>query len=125
MEDVTFRMGGLAQNLEDPATRKVTVNLEGLATGLWSPKPEIARALGTRVDLFADATLNPGGPVELHQLQVSGNGLSIFSAGADRGPDLHRQERHPRRRPRDLLRPRRTARSAGRSTCTPTAASAR
>ena len=59
MEDVTFRMGGLAQNLEDPATRKVTVNLEGLATGLWSPKPEIARALGTRVDLFADATLEP------------------------------------------------------------------
>ena len=81
MEDVTVRMGGLAQNLEDPATRKVTVNLEGLATGLWSPKPEIARALGPRVDLFADATLNPGGPVELHQLQVSGNGLSIFSAG--------------------------------------------
>ena len=81
MEDVTFRMGGLAQNLEDPATRKVTVNVEGLATGLYSPKPEVARALGNRVDLFADATLDPGGSVELHQLQVSGNGLSIFSAG--------------------------------------------
>ncbi|HET9070171.1 MAG TPA: translocation/assembly module TamB domain-containing protein [Amaricoccus sp.] len=81
MEDVTLRMGGLAKNLEDPATRKVTINVEGLATGLWSPKPEIASALGQRIDLFADATLNPGGPVELHQLQVSGNGLSIFSAG--------------------------------------------
>ena len=82
MEDVTFRLGGLAQNLEDPATRRVTINVEGLATGLWAPKPEIARALGTRIDLFADAALNPGGPIDLNQLQISGNGLSIFSAGS-------------------------------------------
>ncbi|HRO12207.1 translocation/assembly module TamB domain-containing protein, partial [Amaricoccus sp.] len=81
MEDVTLRMGGLAKNLEDPATRTVTINVEGLATGLWSPKPEIARALGQRLDLFADVALNPGGPIDLRQVQVSGNGLSIFSAG--------------------------------------------
>ncbi len=106
MEDVTFHMGGLAQNLEDPATRKVTINLEGLATGLWAPKPEVARALGDRIDLFADATLNPGGPIDLHQLQVSGNGLSIFSAGSFADPHLHRPQRDPRRRPRNILRTR-------------------
>ena len=125
MEDVTFRMGGLAQNLEDPATRKVTVNVEGLATGLWSPKPEVARALGNRVDLFADATLNPGGPVELHQLQVSGNGLSIFSAGQFADLTFTGRNADPRRRPRDLLRPREPRARRRRSTCTPTAASAR
>jgi translocation and assembly module TamB len=81
MEDVTLRLGGLAQNLEDPARRNVTVNVEGLATGLTSADPEIARALGSRVDLFADAALRPNGPVVLNQLQLSGNGLSIFSAG--------------------------------------------
>ena len=81
MEDVTLRLGGLAQNLDDPARRNVTINVEGLATGVWATEPEVAQALGTRIDLFADAALPPGGPISLRQLQVSGNGLSIFSAG--------------------------------------------
>lgn len=81
MEDVTLRMGGLAQNLDDPGRRNVTVSVEGLATGLSSPRPEVADALGTRLDLFADAVLPPGGPVTVNQLQVSGNGFTIFSAG--------------------------------------------
>lgn len=81
MEDVTFRMGGLAQNLDDPATRNVSVSVEGLATGVSSQRPEVANALGSRIDLFADAVLPPGGPITVNQLQVSGNGLSVFSAG--------------------------------------------
>ena len=81
MEDVTLRLGGLAQNLEDPARRNVTINVEGLATGVWHADPEVARALGSRIDLFADAALPPEAPVQVRQLQISGNGLSIFSAG--------------------------------------------
>jgi translocation and assembly module TamB len=81
MEDVTLRLGGLAERLDDPARRHVTVNVEGLATGVWAPDPDVARALGTRLDLFADATLPPGGPITLHQLQLSGNGVSVFTAG--------------------------------------------
>ena len=42
MEDVTLRLGGLAQNLEDPARRNVTINVEGLATGVWHADPEVA-----------------------------------------------------------------------------------
>ncbi len=81
MEDVTFRLGGLARNLDDPATRQVTINAEGLATGVSSTDPKVAQAIGPRVDLFADAALNPGGPFVVNQLQLSGNGLSVFSAG--------------------------------------------
>ena len=81
MEDVTLRLGGLAQHLDDPAKRNVTVNVEGLATGVWAADPEVARALGTRIDLFADAALPPAGRSTVHQLQLSGNGLSIFTAG--------------------------------------------
>ncbi len=81
MEDVSFRMGGLAQNLDDPAKRNVSVNVEGLATGVGAADPEIARALGSRIDLFADAVLPPDAPVTINQFQVSGNGLSLFSAG--------------------------------------------
>ena len=81
MEDVTLRLGGLAQNLEDPARRNVTVTVEGLATGVWHEDPEVARALGERIDLFADIALPPEAPIEVRQLQLSGNGLSAFSAG--------------------------------------------
>lgn len=81
MEDVTLRLGGLARNLDDPAMRNVTVAAEGLATGLSSADPDIARTLGNRIDLFADAALNPGGSIDVRQLQLTANGLSIFSAG--------------------------------------------
>ena len=81
MEDVTLNMGGIARNLDDPSTRDVTLSAEGLATGVWAADPDVARALGTRIDLFADAALPPGGPGRIRQLQISGNGLSIFSAG--------------------------------------------
>lgn len=81
MEDITLNMGGLAQDLDDPAQRNVTINLEGLATGVSSTDANIARALGPRFDLFADAALPPGGPIDIRQLQLSGNGLSVFSAG--------------------------------------------
>ncbi len=81
MEDVTLDMGGHARNLEDPALRDVTVVLEGLATGVWAEDPKVRAALGTRLDLFADAALKPGGAIELRQVQLGGNGLSVFTAG--------------------------------------------
>lgn len=82
VEEVTLTLGGLAQNLDDPAARTVTINLEGLATGVSAADPNVAAALGTRIDLFADAALPPGGAVDIRQLQLSGNGLSIFTAGS-------------------------------------------
>ncbi len=81
MEDVTLTMGGRARNLEDPALRDVTVVLEGLATGVWSPDPAVAAAIGTRMDLFADVALVPGGTVDVRQAQFGGNGLSAFTTG--------------------------------------------
>ncbi|TPE51471.1 translocation/assembly module TamB domain-containing protein [Amaricoccus solimangrovi] len=81
MEDVTLDMGGLAENIEDPAKRSVTLALQGLATGVTARDPAVAQAIGDRFDLFADAAMPAGGPVEVRQLQLSGTGLSIFSSG--------------------------------------------
>jgi len=81
IEDLTLEMGGVARNLEDPEARTVTVALEGLATGVSAEGPDMARALGDRLDLFVDAALPAGGPIELRQAQLSGNDLSVFAAG--------------------------------------------
>lgn len=82
MEDVTVRLGGLAENLDDPARRNVTINAEGLATGVSHADPDVSRALGDRIDLFADVALPPQAPIQIRQLQMSGNGLSLFTAGS-------------------------------------------
>lgn len=81
IEDLTLRMGGLARNLDDPATRDVTVSLEGLATGLSSANPDVDAALGQELDLFVDAALPSGAPIELRQVQITGEALSVFAAG--------------------------------------------
>ncbi len=88
IEDLTLNLGGLAENLEDPARRDLTFAVEGIATGVWSSDPDVAAVLGTRLDLFADAALPPGGALDIRQLQVSGNGVSVFAAGALRGLDF-------------------------------------
>ncbi len=81
MEDVTLNLGGLAEDLEDPAKRSITLAAEGLATGVTADDPGMAAALGSRFDLFADVAMPPGGPIAVRQVQLSGSGLSIFSAG--------------------------------------------
>ncbi len=85
VEDLTLTLGGLAENLDDPARRNLTVAIEGVATGVGSQNPDIAAALGTRIELFVDAELPPGGPLRIRRAQATGNGASLFAAGDLRG----------------------------------------
>ena len=125
MEDVTLRLGGLAQNLEDPARRNVTINVEGLATGVWHADPEVAqgardpyRPLRRRRPAAAGA--DPGAPAAAQRQRPLG-----LQRRRVRGRHLQRAQRRPRRRPRGARRHRRSGRSAGRSTCARPAASPR
>ena len=94
MEDVTLRLGGLAQNLEDPATPQRHRQRRGprhRRSGRRSPRSPARSAPASTSS--PTRRCNPAGRSTLRQLQVSGNGLSIFSAGAVREPDLHRPQR--------------------------------
>ncbi len=82
MEDVTFTLGGLAQNLDDPAVRNVTISVEGVATGVRAPAAVIDSAVGDRIDLFVDVALPPGAPMDVHQVQIAGAGVTLFATGA-------------------------------------------
>jgi len=85
IEDLTLTLGGRAENLDDPARRDVTIAVEGVATGIWSEDEDVRAALGTRLDLFADAALPAGGPLSIRQAQVSGRDMSVFASGVLRG----------------------------------------
>ncbi len=88
IEDLTLTLGGLAENIDDPERRNLTVTVDGVATGVSSTDPDKAAALGDRLDLFADMALPAGGPLRIRQAQVSGNGLSAFAAGTLEGTDF-------------------------------------
>lgn len=89
IEDLTLDLGGLATALEDPAQRNVTIAATGAATGVSSENPDIDAALGSRLDLFADVALPPGGGVTIRQAQLSDEGgLALFIAGRLDGLDF-------------------------------------
>jgi len=81
IEDFTLDMGGRARDLEDPATRDLSIALEGLGTGISSATQNIGDALGDRIDIFLDAALPPQGPARIDQFQISGADLSVFASG--------------------------------------------
>lgn len=81
VEEMTLNLGGRAENLADPATRDLTFAIEGVATGVSSANPDVAAALGGRLDLFVDAALPPGGPLKISQAQATSERLSLFAAG--------------------------------------------
>lgn len=81
VEDLTLNLGGRAENLNDPATRDLTFVVDGVATGVSSTNPDVAAALGRRLDLFADAALPPGGPLTINQAQATSERMSVFAAG--------------------------------------------
>lgn len=85
IEDLTLDLGGVAENLDDPNRRNVTVELTGLATGVGSQNPDIAAALGQRLELDAAIALPPNAPVRIDRAQILGNGLAVDVQGVVEG----------------------------------------
>ena len=85
----TFGMsiGGVARNLEDPATRMVTFNGDGTLAGI-SAEPGVEAALGDSVGLGIAGLWNAGEPVELAEFRIVGDTLSAGMSGVIDGTDF-------------------------------------
>ena len=81
-QNVIMNMGGVAENLHDAPNRRVGFNIDGNVTGIRSKQPEIAEALGDRIDLSVLGNWHAGAAVQLEKLQLTGNGLSAALKGA-------------------------------------------
>lgn len=81
VDEITLTMGGRAENLEDPATRNVTIEAEGTARGFSSPDPAITAALGESIDLRADIAITPDAPLAIRGFEITGAGLSLTTSG--------------------------------------------
>jgi translocation and assembly module TamB len=78
---VALAMGGVAENMDRPASRHVSFSTTGKASGITSKRPDVAKALGEEIDLDVEGDWLAGKPVELSKALLSGNGLSLSIAG--------------------------------------------
>lgn len=80
-DSIALDMGGLAENLNDPANRHITFKVDGGMDGISAERAEIAEALGSRIALAIDGAWRAGSPVELAKANIAGNGLSLDLKG--------------------------------------------
>ncbi len=78
---VAVTMGGRAENLSQPADRRITFAADGAVTGIVAERADVQEALGERIALDVDGEWKAGQPVRLAKALLSGNGLSVSLAG--------------------------------------------
>ncbi|SMQ72829.1 autotransporter secretion inner membrane protein TamB [Devosia lucknowensis] len=81
-------IGGVARNLDDPATRMVTFNGDGSLSGITAD-PGVEAALGDSVGLGIAGLWNAGEPIELAELRVVGEALVAGMTGTIDGTDFN------------------------------------
>ena len=86
-KSLLLNLGGVAENLSDPATRRLTFNGDGTLSGIVS-SPEVEAALGPSIGLGIAGLWNAGQPVELAQFRVVGNALTAALSGQLNGLDF-------------------------------------
>ncbi|WP_196259771.1 translocation/assembly module TamB domain-containing protein [Pelagibacterium limicola] len=72
---------GVAANLDDAGSRRVTFNIDGLAEGITARSEEIAEVLGPRLGFGAAGLWQAGDPITLAQLRLTGRALLLEMAG--------------------------------------------
>ncbi|NGP18354.1 hypothetical protein G5575_12425 [Devosia chinhatensis] len=86
-DTLALNIGGVAQNLQDAATRMVTFNGDGTLAGI-SADEGVEAALGDSVGLGIAGVFNAGQPIELAQLRIVGEALTAGLAGTIDGTDF-------------------------------------
>jgi translocation and assembly module TamB len=78
---VALTLGGLAQNIDRPAERRITFNADGAVSGITAERTDVAEALGEEITLDVDGVWQAGTPVVLQRALVTGQNLSVSLAG--------------------------------------------
>ncbi|MDT6939894.1 translocation/assembly module TamB domain-containing protein [Brucella pseudogrignonensis] len=74
---IALDMGGIAENLNDAANRRVTFDVKGGVSGIDATDAKVAEALGDKIDLAIAGGWRAGTAVDLAKAAIQGNGLSL------------------------------------------------
>ncbi|MGV8952241.1 MAG: hypothetical protein ACOH2M_14130, partial [Cypionkella sp.] len=86
-DTMALTLGGVATNLSDPATRRLTFNGDGTIAGVTG-SAEVEAALGDGIGLGIAGLWTAGEPVQLAQFRVVGKALTAGLAGVLDGPEF-------------------------------------
>lgn len=78
---IALDMGGVAENLNDAANRRVTFDVNGGVSGINATDAKVAEALGDKIDLAIAGGWRAGTAVDLAKASIEGNGLSLVLQG--------------------------------------------
>ncbi|MDR6432649.1 translocation/assembly module TamB domain-containing protein [Brucella pseudogrignonensis] len=78
---IALDMGGVAENLNDAANRRLTFDVKGGVSGIDATDAKVAEALGDKIDLAIAGGWRSGTAVDLAKAAIEGNGLSLELAG--------------------------------------------
>ncbi|MGB3337192.1 MAG: translocation/assembly module TamB domain-containing protein [Devosia sp.] len=87
-DNLALTLGGVATNLADPATRRLTFNGDGTLSGI-SGSEEIEAALGDSIGIGIAGLWNAGEPILLAEFRVAGQALTAVLAGRIDGLDFN------------------------------------
>lgn len=69
-DHISFDMGGVAENLDQPDARHITFDVKGNVGGLGSPHDDLAQALGEKIELLINGQWTAGQPVDLNRADI-------------------------------------------------------
>jgi translocation and assembly module TamB len=80
-QSLVLDTSGVAADLDDPATRRITFNGDGMLEGVISSSEEISQALGTSFGFGLAGMWEAGEPITLAQLRLVAQALNFEAAG--------------------------------------------
>ncbi|MEQ8445501.1 MAG: translocation/assembly module TamB domain-containing protein [Pelagibacterium sp.] len=80
-QSLVLDTSGVAADLDDPATRRITFNGDGMLEGVTSSSEEISQALGTSFGFGLAGMWEAGEPITLAQLRLVAQALNFEAAG--------------------------------------------
>src|SRR5690606_20493433 len=79
--DITIAASGVAANIADPATRRLTFNADGSISGIASKDADVTAALGDSAGFGLAGLWTAGEPVRIAELRLVGKALTLALAG--------------------------------------------
>jgi translocation and assembly module TamB len=80
-QNIELTANGVAENISQPADRRITFAVGGDVTGITATRADIAEALGETLSLDIEGDWRAGAPVKLARALLSGNGLNVSLSG--------------------------------------------
>jgi len=86
-DNLALTLGGVATNLSDPATRRLTFNGDGTLSGI-AGSDEVEAALGDSIGIGIAGLWNASEPVQLAEFRIAGQALTAMLTGQLDGLDF-------------------------------------